>query len=572
MSLKNTIRNYLRDVVTALDRAPAELALAIFAAATVSYAFETGTFEGWVKLAIAIFLTFAFAWTGTLLHAFAAIGSTQRRVLTVAGAGCGIAYLLFSGDIAREAEGWRAWLLIAAAVLLMLAAPAWADIEGDPSLRLRRINARILLRTIGITLYGLALFAGLALALAAIEKLFELKLDGEIYGHVFAWIMLVLVPWVIVGGLEDYTRPLDEVSDVARVAFRLISFLVPPLVVLYFLILFVYAIRILITGELPKNLVSPMVLAAGLLTALAAVLFDPAPGDSRTGPRILRAAPVFFIPLVPLGFWALFLRIDEYGWTEFRLLRVLLLLLLLALAVAAVVQVVRRRAFQIRVIPLLLGISFALAAAGPWSVLALARRDQQQRLRAALHEAQVDPTALIAGDTTRLRTVPRDVYDRINDVGWYLYHHFGPDALPAAVPPDMMDRGRGLADYLALAPAAGADSLPAFVHASLPTNVAVRTGQGTVYRVHIMNRPMQAMREPLVLDVAGGLQVRIDSVLPRPSYSRERPRGQRLAAVALPVTDARGTRRGELIVFEASVQQRRDSMQIQQLDGVVILR
>src|SRR5437660_386572 len=86
-------------------------------------------------------------------------------------------------------------------------------------------------------LTALALSDGLALALAAVDNLFELHLHHEIYGHVFVWIMVVLVPWVVVGGIDDYARPLAEESEIARVVYRLVTYLVPLLVAIYFLIL-----------------------------------------------------------------------------------------------------------------------------------------------------------------------------------------------------------------------------------------------------------------------------------------------------------------------------------------------
>ncbi len=570
MSLKSATRAYLQDAVTAFNRAPAEIGLFIFTAAMLSYALETPVLmPAWAQLAVGAFVVFAFAWTGTLLHALDAITLKQRWVLTIVGLVCAVLYLTLVPGFEFEAEGWRAWMIIAATVLLMIAAPAWVK-PSDPSLRMRRVNARILLRTIGVGLYGLALFAGLSLALVAIEKLFELNLDGEIYGHVFGWIMLVLVPWVIVGGLDDFIRPLDEVSSIERVGYRMTAFLVPPLIMLYYLILFLYAVRIVITSELPKNLVSPMVIAAGLLTALAAIVFDPQPAERNTGPRVLRAAPLLFVPLVPLGLWALFVRIDDYGWTEFRLLRVMVLVLLLVLAVLATVQLVRRRAFSIRVIPLVLGLAFGLAAVGPWSVLSIARRDQQSRLLAALEAAQIDPAqpAAASGDG---RVVARELYDRINNIGFYLQQHFGPDALPVAGVPGS-ERYYSLADHLGLR-AAASDTLPSVVFGSLPPDQPVRLEGGpTVYRVTI-ERPRAHPRDSaLTISLGAGLRANLDTLLAEAQPGGPRRPGQRLPVRALPAFDANGAQRGDLVILEAGIRQDRDSIRIDRLDAVLIVR
>ena len=572
MSIKSTARAYVRDAVTAFDRAPAEVALAVFTATLMSYSIEGNhRFEAWVQIAVGAYIAFAIAWCATLLNAMQAISWRQRWAVTVGGAVVAALYLLLVETAELESEGWRAMMLVASVTLLVLAAPAWVRSSDPPSLRLRRINGRFALRVIGIGLYGLALFAGLALALGAINKLFELKLESEIYGHTFGWIMLVLVPWVIVGGLDSYFRPLDEESDVARVVHRLTAFLVPPLLVLYYLILFVYAIRIGITGELPKNLVSPMVIAAGLLTALAAVLFDPLPDDTRAGQRALRYAPALFIPLVPLGLWALGARIGEYGWTEFRLMRVLLLVLLLVLAVLATLQLVRRRAFSLRAIPIILALPVLFAAVGPWSVFRIARHDQEARLTAALREAGVLQRA--AADTAR-KAVPIELYQRINSLGTYIESHFGKDALNKVVrgmPRPAFIHG-GLADDLGLTPF-GTDTMPWVTHGALPAGTEIQLDGARMYRVSGPGGMVQVRGSRVTFNVAGGpLHTTLDTIISQTPRGRQRRDQRPLPRILLPLTDESGNQRGHLVVFEATIFQKRDSVQIQRLDGILILR
>jgi hypothetical protein len=573
MTLQSTARSYLRDAATAFNRAPAEVALAVLSAALFSYAIENDVrFEVWVQMAVAILMAFMAAWGGTLLHAMGALDHQRRWGLTLFGGVAAAVYAVSVDIVQREAEGWRALMLAAGIVLLALAAPALIRTTADSNLRLRRINGRIILRAIGIGLYGLALFAGLALALAAIENLFELNLDDEIYGHTIAWIMLVLVPWVIVGGLDSYLEPLDLVSDVARVVQRLASFLVPPLLALYYLILVLYVGRILITGELPKNLVSPMVLAAGLLTGLAVILFDPRPDDPRTGQRVLRWASALFIPIAPLGMWALVVRIDQYGWTEFRLLRVLVLVLLFVLAVLGTWQVLRRRPFTLRFIPVILAVPLLLGAVGPWSVLDIARRDQQRRLADALRAARIDPRTAVTDTTPRV--VSRALYERINSAAIYLHTHFGEEALAEVMGRQAAQRAWGWAEHFHLMPTRN-DTMTATLHGSLPpnANIPLTSLNGTLYRIQAEGTRLRVtpQRQLSIPQGADTFLVQIDSVIARmpPVMTRQQ---RWLPARALPVTDRSGQVRGELVIFEAMIQQTRDSVHVARLDGVLLIR
>lgn len=560
-----------------MDRAPVEVALALMTAVAFSYGVENNTtWDEVFHLAMATAIAGCFAWSATLTHALGAIEIRTRWLLTGSGAACAAVYLLLTPDFHLESEKWRAFVLISAAVLLTFSAPALVHSGDDENLRLRRINARVFLRAAGIALYGLALFAGLALALAAIENLFELKLDKEIYAHVFFWIMLVLVPWVVVGGLADYVRSLDEQSEVARVVYRLATWLVPLLVAIYLVILYVYAARILVTGELPKNLVSPMVIAAGLLSLLALVLFDP-PVEGG-GTRWLRYPPLLILPLAPLGFWALFMRFDDYGWTEFRLLRMVALLAVLLLAAVMAARVVRRRPFPLRAIPAALAAALVLSAVGPWNVMAVSRRDQQERLVSALTEAGVDVRATPNPQDTMKRGIVSSHYNQIVDLSSYLHSHFGPGAVTAVVPAYRRDAPEhfDLAMYFGLR-SMFSDSVGHSMYARFGGDRPAELAGGQAYRIEI---PVRDARQPRAwtggdsLYIQAGTDTLRADLAPAFAFTQDmaRPRANPHQEMkALPVQDSRGARRGDLILLELNLTQAKGKRGFPRIDAILLV-
>lgn len=572
---------YLLDAARAFDRAPVEVALAVVSAVLISYCIHTETnIDESVRFLIAAVLVALLAWRSTLLYGLGAIALKQRWVATLVGGAVGATYLLLVPTIDLAAEGWRAFLLLTATLLYVFAAPGWVPRNNaNASLRLRRINGRVVLRIIGGYLYGLALFAGLALAVVAIDKLFELKLKEEVYAHLYTWIMVVLVPWVIVGGIDDYVKPIEDQSDVARVVHRMSSFLVPPLIVLYFVILYTYALRIAVTHELPQNLVSPMVIAAGLLVALGLILFDPAP-EAVGGQRLLRYASPLVLPLVPLGLWGLVARIDQYGWTEFRLLRIVVLVLLLVLALLATLQIIRRQHFTLRVIPLAFSFVLALCAIGPWGVLPIAKHDQQNRLVAALHQAGVDINKPPL-DTTR-RELPGALFDRISGGAMYLRSHFGKAAVAAVLPVFVRADSNAVdvAAYYHLMPKLS-NQLPRMLYGQLPSGVAVPVGDGnTVYRVALPTLNKDTVLAPRVtrdtLRVVIGpdtMQIDLRAII---TALRPRVRSEHgmppVALTGLKVTDTHGRQRGYLTVLEISVDQTKGGHLVQRLDGLLTVR
>jgi hypothetical protein len=600
---------YLADAARAFERAPVEIAILIVVAVTYSHTVQTDTSPiTLLEIGIAGLLLMAFAWTGTLLHALAAWTARGRWIATLAGVVVAGLYAWRVLDLERGTEGWRAAMILTAAALWVVAVPALA---GEPGRRLegatdrvRAVAGRVLLRAIGAALYAAALYAGLALALAAIDTLFELGLDYRIYAHVGGWIFLVLAPWLVIAGLPEYAQPVEPRRELAGVARRMLAFLVPPLLVLYYAILYAYTIRIAITGAVPENLVSPLVIAAGVLAVLGLFLFDPRARESRWS-RLLRAAPPLFLPLAALGIYAVSLRVGQYGWTEFRLLRVIVLAALALLAAAGTVQLVKGRRFALHAAPLALAALLLLAAAGPWSVPAVARASQQARVDAALRQAGVDPTMPRvpvepppapgqarpvvgpgpgAPTGVELRTIPGDLYTDLRSTASYLAAHHGVEALPPALASvaGSPDARVDLAARAGLRPEPAprqTERAPRYLARGTPVPVA----GATVRQVFASAEPGGPDGGATLVPGTTLLRITADGEVftvdlrrlgsePADEGSRTGERAELSPDDAvLPVHDGRGARRGTLIVMMVNLQTEGDELDLRLLEGLLIL-
>jgi hypothetical protein len=580
--LTHRTRRYLTDAALAFERAPVEVVLVVCIAISFSIAVEMGddAFPRWIEIAVTAALMAAAAWTATLLHGLGVFSVRTRWAVTLAGAAAAGLYGGFVLNVDRAAEAWRAAMLVGAAVLWLAAVPVfgrWRGLASDPAAPdaavdlMRTVTGRTLLRVLGALLYSAALFAGLALALGAINTLFELNLEGSIYAHVFGWIFFVLAPWIVIGGIEEYLRPADARPEVMSVVHRMTAFLVPPLLVLYLAILYAYTIRIAVTGEVPKNLVSPMVLAAGALAVLALLLFDPRPGESATA-RTLRSAPPLFIPLAALGVWTIWTRLDQYGLTEFRLLRLIALGALGVLAIAATIQVMRRQRLMLYVAPLVLAAAlFGSALVVP----ALARTSQQARLEQALRAADIDAhtapvrgagTAQLPQDTAR-RTVASASYDQINSVTRYLVEHFGAESLPPAVALRITQRSDVYDASALLGLRRSVDDVvgPRFIGSYLPGPAAISIGDVTAHRVSAGSRRGTPEPDAAALRLSAGsyiLSVRVGGVMMQADITpivmahdglqRRSELPPELAQT--PLRDAAGVERGTLLVLEINAE------------------
>ncbi|MEJ2216365.1 MAG: DUF4153 domain-containing protein [Gemmatimonadota bacterium] len=623
--LTRTLRRTLRDAAVALRVAPVEVALGVAMAVTWSLALasdQNAVMKAWMEIATLCLLAGGIAWIATLLHGLGVLSATRRWLLTLAGFAAAVVYDSTLLDFDRGTEGWRATLLVAAVALGITLVPLAATPAGDArDRRFREVNLRLITRVVGVALYAAALYFGLALAISAVNSLFELHLNTKIYGHVFGAIAFGLVPWIVVGGAPAITAPPGPPAEGMRVLRRFGVYLFLPLLAIYYLILYAYMVRIAATGELPRNLVSPLALLAGLIGAVGVMMFagageagagegaqasegaqaGAAPSANTDTPWAIRMASPLFLPLGILGIWAVGVRVAQYGWTEPRYLRVAVLVALLLLAVLGTWAIVRRRRLLAYPVPLVLLVAALLCALGPWSASAVARRSQQARLAAGLRLADVDTAAVPAV----VRSVPDSVYRTIESTGDFLAGHFGNGAVAAVaghavVPPERAVPDLAAALGLAARPMPGAarfanarldgpvptDALgtgqlyvierPARHESLLPTGVV--GGDSTLLRLELGGRALSA-------DLAGlaAWTLAADSGAPaataRPAPRSRGPRMPtrssaarlRLEDATLPLRDADGRTAGRFVVRWLNVQGDSTGVRVLQVEGVAVV-
>ena len=429
--LSRTLRAYALDARVAATSAPVEVALGLLLAITLSAEVRSGAFreEDWVRLAASAALAFPLVFSASVLRARGVISPAVRWAATAGVLAACAAFGLLWLDPDRSAHGWR-WFMLAGAAALVLGITSGIPWSGRDRRRSWAFAWRLAERLVGVALYSVALYGILAGAFAAVVNLFDLRQPRHLFTDLAGAVFFGVAPWIFVGGIHRLIAPPPDGVPVA--AGRLGRWLYAPVLVIYLAILYAYAIKVLATGELPKNLVSPLVIAAGLIGFVGAVLLEPVHGDDehRGLSLLIRWLPALLLPLLPLAFWAVLERLGQYGWTEFRYLRVAILVVLTVLAVLGTVRLVRRGPPLMSSIPAVMAATLLLAAIGPWGALAVSKRDQTARLRAALAEAKVDPRR-IPGDTVTLDTL---LYARIDGGARYLLQAHGRRALTAVVP------------------------------------------------------------------------------------------------------------------------------------------
>ncbi|MBE0642612.1 MAG: DUF4153 domain-containing protein [Bacteroidetes bacterium] len=247
-----------------------------------------------------------------------------------------------------------------------------------------QFNKTLFLRAFLSGLFTGVLYAGLAIALAAIENLFELSVPGERYGQL--WILLtgMFMTWFFLAGIPEDLESLDSLEDYPKALKIFAQYVLLPLVAIYLVILVAYSGKIILAWSWPYGWVSRLILGfsiAGMFSLLLLYPIRDLPGNGW----IRSASRGFYIVLAPLllmYFLAVFERLSDYGITESRYIAIVTGGWLAVM----VLYFLFSRGKNIKAIPLSLCVLAFLVAVGPWSAFSVSEQSQVHRLRSLMEK------------------------------------------------------------------------------------------------------------------------------------------------------------------------------------------
>ena len=296
-------------------------------------------------------------------------------------------------------------------------------------------NRTLFLRILLANLYFNVLFAGLALALLAVDHLFGLDVDPKTYPQLGVLMVGMFQTWVFLAGVPEKLDELNRSTEYPPGLKVFTQFILLPLVILYFVILITYELKILVTGNWPQGWVAHLVLWYSVASILSLLLLHPL--QTQAGNRWITTFGTWFfrglIPLLVMLYIAIYQRIAEYGVTVNRFL-VVNMAVGLTLVVLYFVLGKKR---DIRIIPIILFVLCVVSAYGPFSAFAVSERSQKARLtdyltkNGLLKEGKISPTGTEASEDDRRE---------MSSIAVYLWEFHGPGAFRDLVEPAQLAR------------------------------------------------------------------------------------------------------------------------------------
>jgi len=311
----------------------------------------------------------------------------------------------------------RSALVAAGLVLLVMIAPYLKKGEVNG---FWQYNRSLYFRLFVAVIFSVVLYAGLAIALAALDKLFGISVPGKRYGELCVLIAGLFAPWFFLAGVPEDLEGLDAIQEYPKGLKIFAQYILLSLVIVYLLILYAYLLKILTQWSWPKGWVSSLILGFSATSIVSLLLVHPI--RDRSENAWIRAAGkwlyIVLIPLIVVLFLAVMERVGDYGITESRYSGI-------ALGIWLAVQVLYFLFSKSKSIKFTIG-SLCLFAfvvsSGPWGMLSVSQRSQVGRLSRLLTKNGILVNGMVQREHT---SVSQEDAQEINSIVSYLHDTHG---------------------------------------------------------------------------------------------------------------------------------------------------
>jgi hypothetical protein len=287
---------------------------------------------------------------------------------------------------------WRYGPLLLAATALPFLAAAYSVPAAQREQAFASFVCQLTRGLLVVGLVWVAAIVAIGVITFALDELFRMRhLDRysmQVIALVSGAAALALFHQILPGGREE--------PD-ALVQRWLVSLVAAPFVAVMLAIVAAYEFCVLVGSATPHNTLSPLIIAAGAAGFTCALAIQSSLArrrrlaalrrevgeawESALSVNVVRALPLALLALAPMAMWALWVRVDDYGFTPFRVARLFALSCLIALGLLGTMRLLRKRGPLSWEIPLCVSLFSLAAGIGPLSTMAVSVRSQTQALR-----------------------------------------------------------------------------------------------------------------------------------------------------------------------------------------------
>lgn len=283
---------------------------------------------------------------------------------------------------------------------------------------------RVIVSIVVCYLIGMVLFGGLSLLFVSMIWLFSIELGAKWYAVTGVLFGAYLPTLLLLGRIPSGEHKHDHQPLSSGFFVGVFRYLFLPLEALYLIVLYIYAIQILVRWELPNGQVSWLVIVSFIgLLAIEFGLYPIRRAENRSFDHtVCRLLPLILMPLLMLMTVGIARRFSDYGITIARLY----IITLNAWFYIVCLGLYFNRARRVSWIPISFSILFLLTSALPINYTSITRRVLYHQSERALERAGVTDFPLTASRYDSLMsTLSRTEQTYISSKLYYLKDTYG---------------------------------------------------------------------------------------------------------------------------------------------------
>lgn len=231
-------------------------------------------------------------------------------------------------------------------------------------------------------IYSVVLYLGVAFIILTLEQLFDIIFTFSIYYYLF---LVVLFIFGVTMFLSKYPKHNFKDSIYPKALKVLLLYIVIPLISIYTAILYAYFIKIVVTWQWPKSLVSHLVIWYSTISTFVIFFIIPLLDRNKIAKGFRNLFPIFNIPILIMMFISIGQRIMQYGFTENRYYILLLGLWIVLIMLHYIINRPRTNTF----IMVSLSVFILISVFGPLSSFNVSIRSQNNRLNELLYKNNI---------------------------------------------------------------------------------------------------------------------------------------------------------------------------------------
>ena len=278
----------------------------------------------------------------------------------------------------------------------------------------------VLFSLVMTVLFSIVVIIGVNAALYAVEELFDFNIKGKYYFMIDVFIIGVFSVAYFLSQVPEKPLASKVILPLPKVEKFFTQYILTPLTGLYFVILYSYTAKVLVTMDWPKGILAWLIVAFSIVAVLTYLFwthFPPHPNSKWRRWIWLAILLQTFMLFIAIG-----MRISDYSWTENRYMVVVLGIWLAGISLYFLLFKEAKIKWIFVSLSLLIGIS----QVGPFSAYNVSKKAQKARLLEVL--------TTYRQEKSKGHTTPIKVRYEISDITQYLYNRYGTKALVPIFP------------------------------------------------------------------------------------------------------------------------------------------